>query len=455
MGKMRSLIMIVDDDRLGLETARGMLKDKYEVAVANSGALALKLLERQMPDLMILDIRMPDMDGLELMDHLQAHPLWRTIPVMFLTADTNSNNEVECLRKGAVDFVHKPFEVEVMLSRVNRILKSEENRKELERQWQNIHNMVSVEEILFDAHRTENGIDNALQVICEAASADRVFIMKCEDEMAECVKEWCAGNTQMFFEKNKTIPTARFKEWMERLQCRLPISITSVDAIKEEEPCAYEFLVERSVENFAAVPIYFSDNTFFGFLGVENSESNFHSVDMLCFMSLGFSMAFENMEEHKRIEKMGMYDFNTGVLNRNSYLDFLHRYEGREGDCIGCVFADVNGLHEINNLYGHKKGDEMLQCVADSLLNVFPKSGVYRVGGDEFVVFAENMPLGAIEALKDIADKEIRDNGYRVSFGIEWRDKNLNLDEIVKAADKKMYEAKANYYKEIGKENRR
>lgn len=63
----------------------------------------------------------------------------------------------------------------------------------------------------------------------------------------------------------------------------------------------------RDVNNFVAAPIYFSDNTFYGFLGVDNPGLNFHSVDMLCFMSLGFSMAFENLEEHKRIERMGMY----------------------------------------------------------------------------------------------------------------------------------------------------
>lgn len=192
---MKKHIMIVDDDKLNLVTARGILKDKFEVSAANSGELALTLLERSIPDLILLDIMMPQMSGLEVMDRMQSHPLWRSIPIIFLTADDNVSQEAECLRRGAADFIHKPFEVEVMIARINRTLRNVEDRKELERQWQNIHNMVSVEQVLFDAHRTNNGIEMAMQLICESESAKRAFIIEKAMITYTCVSEWCADKS--------------------------------------------------------------------------------------------------------------------------------------------------------------------------------------------------------------------------------------------------------------------
>lgn len=443
---MMKHIMIVDDDKLNLVTARGILKDKFEVSVANSGKLALTLLERTIPDLLLLDIKMPEMDGLEVMDRMQAHPLWRSIPIIFLTADNHASKEAECLRRGALDFIHKPFEVEIMIARINRTLKIVEDRKELERQWQNIHNMVSVEQVLFDAHRTENGIENAIQLICEAESADRAFIIEKKDKGYKCAAEWCAAGTGDCFNTDKIIEGKGFDAWLNSLKERIPINIPDIEQIKETMPYSYEELKARDVKNFVAVPIYFSDNTFWGFLGVDNPGINLHSIDMLCFMSLGFSMAFENMEEHSRIEKMGMYDFDTAVFNRNSYFNYVRDYEQKPGDTFGCVFIDVNGLHEFNNMYGHEVGDKMLEEIALVLKNNFGHNTVYRIGGDEFVVLIENMDKKYIEDTMKVADEIISAKKYSVSYGIKWTDKNVDIVEMVKRADESMYEAKRNYY---------
>jgi len=443
---MKKHIMIVDDDKLNLVAARGILKDKFEVSVANSGKLAITLLERSMPDLILLDIKMPEMDGFEVMDRMQAHPLWRSIPIIFLTADNNVAQEAECLRRGALDFVHKPFEVEVLIARINRTLRMIEDRKELERQWQNIHNMVSVEQVLFDAHRTDSGIENAMQLICESESAKRAFIMEKKEDFFECIAEWCEGGSRSYFDEDNIVDETLFLPWMEDLQSRMPISIPDVEALKDEQPETYRFLKSREVENFVATPIYFSDNTFVGFLGVDNPDLNLHSVDMLCFMSLGFSMAFENLEEHKRIERMGMYDFDTAVLNRNSYFNYIHQYEEVDGNSMGCVFIDVNGLHEFNNTYGHKLGDKMLEEIATILRLHFGSDKVYRIGGDEFLILAENSVLGELETEMKKADEEITAKKYSVSYGICWQDHDIDISEMVKKADETMYKAKAEYY---------
>lgn len=442
---MKKHIMIVDDDKLNLVIAKGILKDKFKISMADSGELALKLLERSIPDLMLLDINMVDMDGLEVMDKMQEHPLWRSIPIIFLTADNTISKEAECLRKGALDLIHKPFEGEIMIARINRTLKVIENKKELERQWQNIHNMVSVEQVLFDAHRTDTGIEMAMQLICESEGAVRAFIIRKQEDNYKCIAEWCADGSENFFETSGNVDGKPFESWIKKLEEHLPISIPDINEL-EDNSAEYEFLNSRGVNNFVAVPIYFSDNTFFGFLGVDNPGLDFHSVDMLCFMSLGFSMAFENLEEHKRIEQMGLYDFDTGVLNRNSYFNFIHEYKQRDGGSLGCVFIDVNGLHEYNNKYGHKLGDKMLETIAGILKDKFGSNEVYRIGGDEFVIISENVSEEELAENMKSVDRKIKESNYSISYGIVWSEQDINISEMVKQADASMYDAKAQYY---------
>lgn len=130
---MKKIILIVDDDRLTLSTAQKLLEGKYKVVAVNSGKQAYKYLERHMPDLILLDIKMPDIDGFEVMETLQSDPHWSKIPVIFLTADRSAETEIECFRVGACDFISKPFEPNIMLSRIRSTVELDGYRKDLQR----------------------------------------------------------------------------------------------------------------------------------------------------------------------------------------------------------------------------------------------------------------------------------------------------------------------------------
>lgn len=130
---MKKIILIVDDDRLTLSTAQNLLGDKYKVVAVNSAKLAYKYLDRHVPDLILLDINMPEISGFDFMKTLQADVHWRKIPVIFLTADRSSETEVECFRMRACDFITKPFEPQIMLSRINSTLELDGYRRDLQR----------------------------------------------------------------------------------------------------------------------------------------------------------------------------------------------------------------------------------------------------------------------------------------------------------------------------------
>ncbi|MBQ7834624.1 MAG: response regulator, partial [Ruminiclostridium sp.] len=124
-------ILIVDDNKANLTVAKTALSDIYKTTAVISGAQALKFLEKNIPDVILLDINMPEMDGFEVMEKIRENPECVNIPVVFLTADNDPETEQKCFDAGALDFIAKPFVTAVMRSRIGRILELEELRKSL------------------------------------------------------------------------------------------------------------------------------------------------------------------------------------------------------------------------------------------------------------------------------------------------------------------------------------
>ena len=153
----KNVILVVDDDKTNLTLAQNILVSYYRVAASNSGKAALKYLENHRPDLILMDINMPDMDGFEVMEQLQQKEELKTIPVIFLTADNLAETEVKGFRMGAVDFVKKPFVPDILLSRVNKTM-------ELEQYRHNLENMVKeqAEKIVEDARRISSIQDSVI-----------------------------------------------------------------------------------------------------------------------------------------------------------------------------------------------------------------------------------------------------------------------------------------------------
>ena len=118
----KSEILGVDDNAMNLRMAKRMLEKHYKVYVAKNGKEIFVSLEKHLPDLILLDIHMPDINGFEVIKRLQAEERYKDIPVIFLTADGDINVEVRGFEEGAFDFIKKPLVEDVILHRVSRIL---------------------------------------------------------------------------------------------------------------------------------------------------------------------------------------------------------------------------------------------------------------------------------------------------------------------------------------------
>lgn len=129
---MNEIILVVDDDSSNLMLAQKILGKEYRIAAAKSGMAALCYLQKNRPDLILLDINMPQMDGFETMEQLKSNEEYKGIPVIFLTADKSVETETKCFQVGAADFVGKPFVPDILISRVKRTIELEHYHTRLE-----------------------------------------------------------------------------------------------------------------------------------------------------------------------------------------------------------------------------------------------------------------------------------------------------------------------------------
>jgi len=120
------IVFIVDDSDTSLSIAKRALENQYRVLTMSSGTRMLKFLEKIIPDLIILDIQMPEMDGFEAIKILKSRPLYAEIPVIFLTSSSDSDIEAKGFELGAVDFILKPFSALVLLNRIKMQLDIED-----------------------------------------------------------------------------------------------------------------------------------------------------------------------------------------------------------------------------------------------------------------------------------------------------------------------------------------
>jgi putative two-component system response regulator len=125
-------ILVVDDNLSSLKQIGAQLGESYDVSLAKSGALALQICVREKPDLILLDVEMPDMDGFQTLKRLRLNRYLGSIPVIFLTGNHDTETEVRGLQSGARDFITKPVEKSILLHRIDLHLRFTSYQSRLE-----------------------------------------------------------------------------------------------------------------------------------------------------------------------------------------------------------------------------------------------------------------------------------------------------------------------------------
>ena len=149
-------------------------------------------------------------------------------------------------------------------------------------------------------------------------------------------------------------------------------------------------------------------------------------------------------------EKKANIDVLTGLQNRNRYEACLKKLEGSKEKFI-CLFIDANGLHELNNTKGHFAGDQMLRFIADTLKVQFGEENIYRIGGDEFVVFLFGKTEEEVSENLTAFNDALKHNEYHAAVGKCIYESGMSVKQLIVNAEKNMYIAKQKYYEQIGK----
>jgi putative two-component system response regulator len=127
-----------------LKQISAQLASNYELLLAKSGALALQICMQERPDMILLDIEMPEMDGFETLSRIKMNPYLAHIPVIFLTAKSSESDEYDGLALGAIDYISKPFSAKLLLKRIENHLLIQRQKSELQNFNENLIKMVNI-----------------------------------------------------------------------------------------------------------------------------------------------------------------------------------------------------------------------------------------------------------------------------------------------------------------------
>ena len=315
-------------------------------------------------------------------------------------------------------------------------------KKDIER----VEYMLEVEKSLFDAHKHTENIENTLGTVADYMKAETAFFTKVKNGIIDEV--YCWSNKDDFdinAAENRPVKVVipgfngdgtsmKFGKKLYNLRdCGLP----------------YDYYID----SYIVTSVYDVKKRFVGVLGVVNMDKVWKNADYIENVAGTFSLAVNNISSYQSLREMGIIDSLTGLLNRNCFERTIENLDKNEYRNVACVYIDANGLHNINNRFGHEAGDNMLKAVAQALQSKFGSDKTYRIGGDEFVAFTFGDSEKQIEENIESIKNDIEKQGYSISYGVSFSEVSTNAERFIKQAERNMLDNKYSYYHKKGVEN--
>ncbi|MBL1208924.1 MAG: diguanylate cyclase [Geminocystis sp. GBBB08] len=443
-------ILIVDDQPANLRVLSKMLQGKnYKVKKASDGESAIIAAQSNPPDLILLDILMPNMNGYQVCENLKADKKTKDIPVIFISALSDVFDKIKAFNVGGIDYITKPFQEEEVLARISTQLTIQTQRKLLEKERvllekeqetlrKEIRQRKEAEAILYQSRALISSILNA--------SLDGIAAL-------EAVRDTNTGNIVDFRCIVVNPVTAQiFNSQPEDLTGKLVFK-KFINKIKPELFPAFIKVVEtgKALEEDIKY-IYKNEQKWFHFIAVKLGD--------------GFSVTVRDITVRKKLElklsKLATIDGLTGVYNRHCFDNTLiQEWQrcGRENKPLSLILCDVDYFKPYNDIYGHQQGDSCLIKVAQTMDNIVKRSSDFlaRYGGEEFAIILPNTSLeGAVNIAEkmrqEILNLKIPHEGSKIcqyvtlSLGVASiiPSSKSSLAILIKSADDGLYKAKDN-----------
>ena len=199
------------------------------------------------------------------------------------------------------------------------------------------------------------------------------------------------------------------------------IVIADIDKLKVEEADVYDILSRQNIKALVAVPLY-TDGKISGFYGVDNPPQKYmeYAHNMLQIVGYFISSCIRRRNLLMQLENMSYKDALTKLGNRFLVEKFVKRLD--KNKCIGAVYCDITGLKNVNDTQGHEAGDKLILRASDCLKKIFSDYGIFRIGGDEFLVLCPEITEDDLykktEQLKECSKK----SNSLMAVGAAWRE---------------------------------
>ncbi len=427
-------LLLVDDEPRLLSSLADLLSDSNCLLVtATCGREAIEQLSKLQFDLVLLDLRMPDMSGHDIMDFINAHGI--EADVIILSGDTGIDAAIGALKRGAFGYLRKPYQHEELLNTVRNALQrrhlAEENRQ---MSWR-----LECSERM---HRYL--VDSSPDIIYILNSEGRLtFINERAQQLLGLIRDELVGEhySKMIHEEDVSKAMSAFDEHR--------IGERALHNIELRLKCSGGDEKARMFEHtLITVPLNVDGARAHGKGGYRKEHFGVYGVA-------------RDITQRKQAEELASYqayhDILTGLPNRALFrdrLDLALIQAKRNGNPLAVMFIDLDRFKLVNDSMGHTKGDELLRQVAGRLKQSIRGSDTLaRVGGDEFVLllpsYRERKDVSAIaDKILECLNRPFHLNGHELhisaSVGIAIYPEDGNtLDDLVRHADIAMYHVKS------------
>jgi diguanylate cyclase (GGDEF)-like protein len=440
-------ILVVDDTPNNLRLLlRALSSQGYLVCCAKSAALALARVQRALPDMVLLDIRMPQMDGYELCQWLKANARTREIPVIFLSVLDGAEDKVKAFGLGGVDYIAKPFQIDEVLARVGYHLQAQQLQLQLQSENRRLHQEnEEQQQSLAQLGQSYQLLSQVFNSLSDGIAAFRAI----RNQRGEIENfQWLLGN-------------AALSNWVERSSAELAGATLSeilsncprddvlnlfIQVVEQHESLQYELLCEPNGE----IPLWFE---------LMASRLGDGLVAHLKDITQYKQVVTQLQATIAELKVLTAQDGLTHLANRRAFDEYLQAEWlrlARMQEPISLIMGDIDRFKRFNDLCGHAIGDECLRRVAEAIAAVVkrPADMVARYGGEEFAIL---LPHTDIQGANQVAEQVLaamanlrlevpRSDCERVSLslGVASQVPNLarTVDALLVEADTAMYQAK-------------
>lgn len=323
---------------------------------------------------------------------------------------------------------------------------NEQERNSLLRREEVINDIISLG---MQESDPEEGIHKIMAKVGEILQAERVLIFEeGENDTVSATYEWRRDTTGSLMKDAQDIPRARLQPLYDHFAHSRMLILNDTDAFVQLHPGFQPVL--HGITSLVSGHLMQSGRSI-GFTEVINpaSETFASATFLLSSLTSVVAIMLRNRDMIRRLESYSYRDQLTGVGNRRALLSYIRTIP--DGTSLAFIFGDINGLKKENDTKGHEAGDRLIQRSADVLAETADREHVFRMGGDEFLLIAENKTAQEADALLQQLQAIYAERHLSVALGCAVKKSPItNIDAVLSETDALMYENKRRMHEQAG-----